>query len=203
MYCPSCGQQQVSDEMRYCSRCGLALTGLLEWLAGGRVPLRAAEEAQVVPDSRRRKHMRRAGKLMFFAGALFPIFVLISIAADEPGPLVVPFFIFFVSLAWMLYARLFMPTTATVKHQSAVQMPPASDLDLRPRSSARLTTARGRHASLAGSPTSPDQRTRPTSQRHRTHHSTARQRVTHGAQVIAGPQTLQPDSVSAQTLSRP
>jgi hypothetical protein len=128
MYCPSCGQQQVSDEMRYCSRCGLALTGLLEWLAGGRVPLRAAEEAQVVPDSRRRKHMRRAGKLMFFAGALFPIFVLISIAADEPGPLVVPFFIFFVSLAWMLYARLFMPTTATVKRQSAVQMamPPAS-----------------------------------------------------------------------------
>jgi hypothetical protein len=70
--------------------------------------------------------MRRAGKLMFFAGALFPIFVLISIAADEPGPLVVPFFIFFVSLAWMLYARLFMPTTATVKHHSAVQMPPAS-----------------------------------------------------------------------------
>ena len=44
---------------------------LLEWLAGGRLPLRAAEEAQVATDSRRRKNIRRAGKMMFFAGALF------------------------------------------------------------------------------------------------------------------------------------
>jgi hypothetical protein len=128
MYCPSCGQQQISDEMRYCSRCGLALTGLLEWLAGSRLPLRAAEEAQVAPGSRRRKNIRRAGKLMFFAGALFPIFLIISLAADEPGPLIVPFFLFFVALAWMLYARIFMSKTEPVKHQRAVQsaMPPSS-----------------------------------------------------------------------------
>jgi hypothetical protein len=119
MYCPNCGQQQISEEMRYCSRCGLALTGLVEWLTGGRLPLRTAEEAQVAPDSPRRKHMRRAAKGMFFAGALFPIFLMISIAADEPGPLVVPFFIFFIMLAWMLYARIFMSTTARVKNQPA------------------------------------------------------------------------------------
>ena len=110
--------------MRYCSRCGLALTGLLEWLAGGRVPLRAAEEAQVAPDSRRRKNIRRAGKLMFFAGALFPVFLIFALAADEPGPLVIPFFLFFIALAWMLYARIFMNKTEPVKHQSA--MAPAS-----------------------------------------------------------------------------
>ena len=128
MYCPNCGQQQISDEMRYCSRCGLALTGLLEWLAGGRLPLRAAEEAQVAPDSRRRKNMRRAGKLMFFAGALFPIFLIIALAADEPGPLVIPFLLFFIALAWMLYARIFMSKTAPVKYQGAVQssMPPSA-----------------------------------------------------------------------------
>lgn len=128
MYCPNCGQQQISDEMRYCSRCGLALTGLLEWLAGGRLPLRAAEEAQVAPGSRRRKNMRRAGKMMFFAGALLPIFLIFSLAADEPGPLVVPFFLFFIALAWMLYARIFMSKTEPVKHPGAVQsaMPPSS-----------------------------------------------------------------------------
>ena len=126
MYCPNCGQQQISDEMRYCSRCGLALTGLLEWLGGGRLPLRAAEEAQVAPDSRQRKNMRRAGKLMFFAGALFPIFLISALAADEPGPLVIPFFLFFVALAWMLYARIFMSKTAPVKHQGAVQSAPSS-----------------------------------------------------------------------------
>ena len=121
MYCPNCGQQQISEEMRYCSRCGLALTGLLEWLAGGRIPLRQAEEAQVAPDSPRRKNIRRAAKLMFFAGALFPIFLVISVAEDDPGPLMVPFFLFFISLAWMLYARLFMSKTATVKNQAAFQ----------------------------------------------------------------------------------
>ncbi|MCA1576739.1 MAG: hypothetical protein LC794_05170 [Acidobacteria bacterium] len=128
MYCPSCGQQQVSDEMRYCSRCGLALTGLMEWLVGGRPPLRVAEEVQVAPDSRRRKNIRRAGKLMFFAGALFPIFLIISIVGDEPGPLVIPFFLFFVALAWMLYARIFMSKTEPVKHPGGVQpaLPPGS-----------------------------------------------------------------------------
>ena len=28
MYCPKCNQQQVSDEMRFCSRCGFPLTGV-------------------------------------------------------------------------------------------------------------------------------------------------------------------------------
>src|SRR5689334_7647741 len=43
MYCPNCGQQQVSDEMRFCSRCGLALTGLAEWLGGGMLVRREEE----------------------------------------------------------------------------------------------------------------------------------------------------------------
>ncbi len=110
--------------MRYCSRCGLALTGLLEWLAGGRTPLGTAEEVRVAPDSRRRKNIRRAGKMMFFAGALFPIFVIFSLAADEPGPLVIPFILFFIALVWMLYARTFMNKTEPVKHKGAIQ--PAS-----------------------------------------------------------------------------
>ncbi len=32
MYCPRCGQQQISDEMKFCSRCGLPMSGLAEWL---------------------------------------------------------------------------------------------------------------------------------------------------------------------------
>ena len=37
MYCPKCGQQQVSDNTRFCSRCGLPIDVLAEWLAGGGV----------------------------------------------------------------------------------------------------------------------------------------------------------------------
>ena len=123
MYCPNCGQQQMSDEMRFCSRCGLALSGLAEWLSGGRLPLLRREEPQgPAAMSPRRKNMRRAGKLMFFSAALFPVFLLFSAAIEEPGPILVPFMLFFVSLAMMLYARIFSdPTPTAVNHIAAPQ----------------------------------------------------------------------------------
>lgn len=121
MYCPNCGQQQISEEMRFCSRCGLALSGLAEWLAGGRLPLQRAEEAVSNPLSPRRKGIRRAAKLMFFSGVLFPIFLVFSIAVEEPGPMFVPFFVFFVSLVMMLYARLFSDKHAPVSFPAAQQ----------------------------------------------------------------------------------
>jgi hypothetical protein len=112
MYCPNCGQQQVSDEMRFCSRCGLALSGLAEWLAGGRVAVKPGEEARPAAAlSPRRKGIRRAAKLMFFSAVLFPVFLVFSLAADEGGPMVIPIIVFFVSLVLMLYARLFSDKT--------------------------------------------------------------------------------------------
>ena len=122
MYCPNCGQQQVSEEMRFCSRCGLALSGLAEWLAGGML-VRRAEETRVLSPSRRRKMIRRAAKLMFFSAALFPVFVLISVAVDEPGPIAIPAILFFASLVWMVYSRLFIDDAAPMLNPLA--QPPA------------------------------------------------------------------------------
>ncbi len=120
MYCPNCGQQQISDEMRFCSRCGLALSGLMEWLAGGSLPVKPQETAvQVSTDSPRRKGIRRAAKLMFFSGVLFPIFLVISLAVEEVGPMAIPFIVFFVSLVMMLYARLFSDKTAPAINHAA------------------------------------------------------------------------------------
>ena len=119
MYCPNCGQQQISDEMRFCSRCGLALSGLAEWLAGSRLPAKRVDDEQVPAPSPRRKGMRRAAKIMFFSAVLFPIFLVISLGVDEGGPMVIPFFIFFVGLVLMLYARLFSAKTAPVPNQVA------------------------------------------------------------------------------------
>ena len=120
MYCPNCGQQQVSEEMRFCSRCGLALSGLAEWMTGG-MPVRRAEETRLLSPSRRRKMIRRAAKLMFFSAALFPLFVLMSIAVDEPGPIAVPAILFFASLMWMVYSRLFIDDTAPMLNTTAQQ----------------------------------------------------------------------------------
>lgn len=119
MYCPNCGQQQISDEMRFCSRCGLALSGLVEWLTRGGVPAIRENKTAVATDSPRRKNIRRAAKLMFLSGVLFPIFLLISIAENSGEPIIVPLMVFFAALAWMLYARLFSDKNAPVAKHAA------------------------------------------------------------------------------------
>src|SRR5688572_17541892 len=92
MFCPRCGQQQVSDEMRFCSRCGLPIGGLIEWLGRG-IPAAPAQDTQSSLSSLpspRKKGIRRGGKVMFASAVLFVIFLIISIAVDEGGPLVSP-----------------------------------------------------------------------------------------------------------------
>ncbi|HEY0729986.1 MAG TPA: hypothetical protein VGD38_18010 [Pyrinomonadaceae bacterium] len=105
--------------MKFCSRCGLALSGLAEWLAGGRVvPAKRPEDSEAL--SPRRKGIRRAAKLMFFSGVLFPIFLVISLAFDEGGPMVIPFIVFFIALVMMLYARLFSDNTVPITNQTSL-----------------------------------------------------------------------------------
>jgi hypothetical protein len=117
MYCPRCSQLQISDEMKFCSRCGLPLSGLAEWLATGGVPAVPQQETQVSSRSPRQKKIRRAGKLMFISGVLFPVFVVISLVFDEGGPMAVPLVLFFVSFFMMLYARLFVEQTSSIQNQ--------------------------------------------------------------------------------------
>ena len=115
MYCPKCGQQQISEEMRFCSRCGLALTGLAEWLVGGTLPAQAFNTTTVSSPSPRRKQMRRAGKLLFLGGVAFPVFLVIGLMIDEAAPMIFPVIMLFVAIVWMLYARLFLDNTSTLK----------------------------------------------------------------------------------------
>ena len=139
MYCPNCGQQQISEEMRFCSRCGLALSGLAEWLAGVLQPVKVDDE-QIAASSPRRRGIRRASKVMFFSGVLFAIFLVISLAVNDGGPMVVPFIVFFVGLVMMLYARLFSAKTAPANRHAAQT------------SALNSTTARGSLPSAANIP---------------------------------------------------
>ena len=146
MYCPNCGQQQHSGEMRFCSRCGLALTGLQEWLASGGIPTQTQPTQQIQTSelSPRRKGIRRGGKVMFFSGVLFVIFLAISIALEEGGPLILPAMVFFVGLMMMLYARLFSddnPSTPSFNFQAPSTfapppalsaLPPATNVNIPP-----------------------------------------------------------------------
>ena len=105
MYCPRCGQQQISEEVRFCPRCGLSLAAVPALVAGVEAP--AAEGASGGGRKRKRAQTRRGAKIMFFGAVLFPVFLGLSIAFDSPGPLAVPFMVFLAGLAWMLYFVLF------------------------------------------------------------------------------------------------
>jgi hypothetical protein len=96
------------------------------------VPAKRNEETVVYALSPRRKGIRRAAKLMFFSGVLFPVFAIFSIAIEEGGPMIIPCLLFFVSVVMMLYARLFSDKNAPLNYQgpqtSALGSVPAHSL---------------------------------------------------------------------------
>jgi hypothetical protein len=116
MYCPQCGLQQVSDNMKFCSRCGLPISGLSEWIVGGVLAVRE-EQPAVVSASPRRKRIRWGAKLMFFSAVLLPIFLGLSFLADHPVPFFSPFIIFLAGLSLTLYAFIFGEEIPPVKSQ--------------------------------------------------------------------------------------
>ena len=77
MFCPRCGQQQVSDTLRFCSRCGFPLEGTLVLLnSGGLLPrYEPAGEKTISP---RRKGVKQGALLMLIGAILVPIFGVMS-----------------------------------------------------------------------------------------------------------------------------
>lgn len=106
MFCPGCGQQQVPETMRFCSRCGLAISGITDWLARseGSVSPRKTLRARLASA---RKEIRLAAKVMFFSIVLAPLFLGLSVMSDSPGPLYVPLLAFVLGSVLMLYSTLF------------------------------------------------------------------------------------------------
>lgn len=85
MHCPRCGQEQSSEEIRFCSRCGFLLTGIVEVMAnGGNIPSVADVKNSV---STPRKRGLKKGLFIFLLAFLFvplaAIFTLM-IRAEEP-----------------------------------------------------------------------------------------------------------------------
>ncbi len=123
MYCPQCGQQQASEEMRFCSRCGFPLAIVAELLAGGGLLPSTNSIAQLNDKLSPRRQGVRRGTLLIIIGALLtPILgtiqghthdhltdVLTSLSA----------IIFFLGgFLRILYAAIFESPTASVNHKT-------------------------------------------------------------------------------------
>lgn len=83
MYCPQCGQQQTSSVIRFCSRCGFPLDGVIQLLnSGGMLPVyRASDEPQKI--SPRRRGVKQGGILFLSGAVLVPILGVMTSFADS------------------------------------------------------------------------------------------------------------------------
>lgn len=99
MHCPKCGQEQLSSEIRYCSRCGFPLAGVSSLLArGGTVEL-----DQQPRESPRRRGVKQGAILVFVAFGLAP---LLAPLFEEFGAMVIGS-LFMAGLLRMLFAAIF------------------------------------------------------------------------------------------------
>jgi hypothetical protein len=130
MFCPHCGQRQISNDARFCSACGFPLNVVSEVLeAGGRLPSRPA-----VPGggnlSPRNKGLRQGAFLMLSTVVVVPVVIFLGVAMlDLPGELIPLTAIVCVmgGLLRMLYALFFESNMPTDGAGASVQqyVPPA------------------------------------------------------------------------------
>jgi hypothetical protein len=79
MYCPNCGQQQASEQMRFCSRCGFPLGLVSEILAhGGFLPQLAAIGNKKIQVNRKNGLMFGLAWFLVLTFLLTPIFAVLD-----------------------------------------------------------------------------------------------------------------------------
>jgi len=78
MFCPQCGQQQVTGVIRFCSRCGFPLDAVIQLLgSGGIIPAyRTSDEP--VKISPRRKGVKQGGLLLLSGALIVPILAMFA-----------------------------------------------------------------------------------------------------------------------------
>jgi hypothetical protein len=110
MFCPQCGQQQLSEAVRFCSRCGFQLGAVSGLLASGGVPsadLTAAAQDPAV-ESARRRGVRQGGVMILFGIFLMPMFAILHELLGTPDKLPLIGLLFFMGgLLRLIYALAF------------------------------------------------------------------------------------------------
>lgn len=122
MYCPRCSQEQGSEAVSFCTRCGLQLGAIKDLLAAGGTP----SGKQIVSRSRHwlpsRRSLRFGVKLMFFSLMLSPIFLALSFAFDSPFPLCPPAVLFLAGLTCTLYSWIFGEDLIPSRHKATATL---------------------------------------------------------------------------------
>lgn len=104
MHCPKCGQQQISDELPFCTRCGFPLSGVAKLVAAGGFPPALEEDASRSVASPRRKGVQQGVILILIGVALLP---LINVGISQPYNEALLFLFLLSGVLRTLYALIF------------------------------------------------------------------------------------------------
>jgi hypothetical protein len=86
MYCPQCGQQQASGVVRFCSRCGFPLDGVIQLLGtGGMLPVYRSPD-EPVQISPRRKGVKQGAVLLLSGAVIVPILGVLASFSNAAFP---------------------------------------------------------------------------------------------------------------------
>ena len=86
MHCPQCGQQQTTGAVRFCSRCGFPLDGVIQLLAnGGMLPVYQSPD-EPVQISPRRKGVRQGAGLLLSGAVIVPILGVLASFSNAAFP---------------------------------------------------------------------------------------------------------------------
>jgi len=124
MFCPQCGQERISVDTNYCSRCGFLLTGTTDLLqTGGVLPL-AALQAASGAISPRKRGLKQGLFIFLLTFLVVPIVGMISVALRvEPFAVGIASVLFFMGgLLRMVYALMFesnLPGSGTLEDHLA------------------------------------------------------------------------------------
>jgi hypothetical protein len=106
IFCPQCGSQRISTDVRFCSRCGFNLETVEQLVVTGHLPqLAVVGSTEISP---RKKGLRLGAKFLFASIVTFPVIFALCVAFNSPGPLVISFLLFLLGVSHMSYARLFL-----------------------------------------------------------------------------------------------
>ncbi len=101
MFCPKCSQQQVSEEVRFCSRCGFSLGAVRELVVSGGVNEEEGKAGQLAPSQRN----ARKGAWLILASLAITLIVafLAAIEDDFAVLLFLPLLVFVLGFLRVLY----------------------------------------------------------------------------------------------------
>jgi hypothetical protein len=105
VYCPRCGQEQISHEVRFCSRCGFLMNGLAEVVLNGGM----LQQMEIKPPTPRRRGLRQGGAWLLLGVFFVPLLGILHSLLNFPAEFVgIAAIIFFLGgILRMIYAIIF------------------------------------------------------------------------------------------------